>query len=298
MNTIKKLAAVGIILFSACSPEEKSFDASGSFEAIETIISSEVSGTILELNIEEGQEIQRGYQVAVIDSVQLHLKKAQLEAKYMAILSKSPDIAIQLSALESQLATAEKEKLRISNLLQGDAATKKQLDDINANIEVIKKQIAAQKSTLNITRDGISKDANSIQIQIAQIEDQLKRSRIINPLNGTVLAKYAQKNEITSMGKPIYKIADLSNLTLRAYITGDQLAKIKLNQKVKVLTDNGDGGFNETEGTVTWINDKAEFTPKTIQTKDERANLVYAIKVNVVNDGTYKIGMYGEIKFS
>ena len=298
MNTIKKLTAVGIILFSACSPEEKSFDASGSFEAIETIISSEVSGTILELNIEEGQEIQRGYQVAVIDSVQLHLKKAQLEAQYMAILSKSPDIAIQLSALESQLATAEKEKLRISNLLQGDAATKKQLDDINANIEVIKKQIAAQKSTLNITRDGISKDANSIQIQIEQIDDQLKRSRIINPLNGTVLAKYAQENEITSMGKPIYKIADLSNLTLRAYITGDQLAKIKLNQKVKVLTDNGDGGFNETEGTVTWINDKAEFTPKTIQTKDERANLVYAIKVNVANDGTYKIGMYGEIKFS
>ena len=298
MNTIKKLTAVGIILFSACSPEEKSFDASGSFEAIETIISSEVSGTILELNIEEGQEIQRGYQVAVIDSVQLHLKKAQLEAQYMAILSKSPDIAIQLSALESQLATAEKEKLRISNLLQGDAATKKQLDDINANIEVIKKQIAAQKSTLNITRDGISKDANSIQIQIEQIDDQLKRSRIINPLNGTVLAKYAQENEITSMGKPIYKIADLSNLTLRAYITGDQLAKIKLNQKVKVLTDNGDGGFNETEGTVTWINDKAEFTPKTIQTKAERANLVYAIKVNVVNDGTYKIGMYGEIKFS
>ena len=298
MNTIKKLTAVGIILFSACSPEEKSFDASGSFEAIETIISSEVSGTILELNIEEGQEIQRGYQVAVIDSVQLHLKKAQLEAQYMAILSKSPDIAIQLSALESQLATAEKEKLRISNLLQGDAATKKQLDDINANIEVIKKQIAAQKSTLNITRDGISKDANSIQIQIEQIDDQLKRSRIINPLNGTVLAKYAQENEITSMGKPIYKIADLSNLTLRAYITGDQLAKIKLNQKVKVLTDNGEGGFNETEGTVTWINDKAEFTPKTIQTKDERANLVYAIKVNVANDGTYKIGMYGEIKFS
>jgi HlyD family secretion protein len=298
MNTIKKLTAVGIILFSACSPEEKSFDASGSFEAIETIISSEVSGTILELNIEEGQVIPRGYAVAVIDSVQLYLKKSQLEAQYQAILSKSPDIAIQLSALESQLATAEKEKLRISNLLQGDAATKKQLDDINANIEVIKKQIAAQKSTLNITRDGISKDANSIQIQIEQINDQLKRSRIINPLNGTVLAKYAQENEITSMGKPIYKIADLSNLTLRAYITGDQLAKIKLNQKVKVLTDNGDGGFNETEGTVTWINDKAEFTPKTIQTKDERANLVYAIKVNVANDGTYKIGMYGEIKFS
>ena len=298
MNTIKKIAAVAIVVFSACTPEEKAFDASGSFEAIETIISSEVSGTILELNIEEGQEIQRGHEVAVIDSVQLYLKKSQLEAQYQAILSKSPDIAIQLSALESQLATAEKEKLRISNLLQGDAATKKQLDDINANIEVIKKQIAAQKSTLNITRDGISKDANSIQIQIEQIDDQLKRSRIINPLNGTVLAKYAQENEITSMGKPIYKIADLSNLTLRAYITGDQLAKIKLNQKVKVLTDNGDGGFNETEGTVTWINDKAEFTPKTIQTKAERANLVYAIKVNVVNDGTYKIGMYGEIKFS
>jgi HlyD family secretion protein len=297
MNTIKKIAAVAIVVFSACTPEEKAFDASGSFEAIETIISSEISGTIMELNIEEGQIIQNGHLVAIIDSVQLYLKKAQLEAQYIAILSRSPDLTIQLSALESQLATAEKEKLRISNLLKGDAATKKQLDDINANIEVIKKQIAAQKSSLNITKDGISKDANSIRIQIEQIEDQLKRSRIINPVNGTVLAKYAQENEVTSMGKPIYKIADLSNLTLRAYISGNQLSKIKLNQKVSVLTDDGDGGFRETEGTVTWINDKAEFTPKTIQTKDERANLVYAIKVNVSNDGTFKIGMYGEVNF-
>lgn len=298
MNTIKNMAVAAIFLISACSTEEKSFDASGSFEAIETIISSEVSGKILELNIEEGQILENGYLVGVIDSVQLYLKKAQLEAQYTAILSRSPDVPIQLSALESQLATAEKEKIRISNLLQGDAATKKQLDDINANIEVLKKQIVAQKSNLNNTKDGISLDANSIQIQIQQIEDQLKRSCIINPVNGTVLAKYARENEITSIGKPIYKIADLSTLTLRAYISGNQLTKIKLNQKVMVRTDNGDGGFMETEGTITWISDKAEFTPKTIQTKEERANMVYAIKVNVANDGTYKIGMYGEIKFS
>lgn len=298
MRTIKKTAVAAIFLLAACSPEEKSFDASGSFEAIETIISSEVSGKILELNIEEGQILENGYLVGAIDSVQLYLKKAQLEAQYTAILSRSPDVAIQLSALESQLANAEKEKIRISNLLQGDAATKKQLDDINANIEVLKKQIVAQKSSLNNTKEGISKDANSIQIQIQQIEDQVKRSRIINPVNGTVLAKYARENEITSIGKPIYKIADLSTLTLRAYISGNQLTKIKLNQKVKVRTDNGDGGFKETEGTITWISDKAEFTPKTIQTKEERANMVYAIKVNVANDGTYKIGMYGEIKFS
>nr|MBI1229534.1 HlyD family efflux transporter periplasmic adaptor subunit [Cytophagales bacterium] len=298
MHTFKKLAAVVTLIVSACDHEEKFFDASGSFEAIETIISSEVSGKITELNIEEGQLLQDGYLVGVIDSVQLYLKKAQLEVQYNAILSKSPDIAIQLSALESQLATAEKEKLRISNLVKGDAATKKQLDDINASIDVIKTQIAAQKSTLTISREGITNDANAIQIQIQQIEDQLKRSRIINPVSGTVLAKYAQENEITSVGKPIYKIADLSNLILRVYITGDQLSKIKLNQQVKVLTDNGDGGFKETDGIITWINDKAEFTPKTIQTKDERAKMVYAIKINVANDGSYKIGMYGEIKFS
>jgi HlyD family secretion protein len=182
-------------------------------------------------------------------------------------------------------------------LVKGDAATPKQLDDINAQIEVLKKQIEAQQSTLSISSEGLGKDVVPLQVQIEQLNDQLAKCSIINPTNGTVLAKYAEANEMTAAGKPLYKIADLSNIILRAYITGNQLPQVKLNQQVKVLTDDGKGGYKETQGTIIWINSKAEFTPKTIQTKDERANMVYAIKVKVKNDGAYKVGMYGEIKF-
>jgi HlyD family secretion protein len=222
--------------------------------------------------------------IGYIDSTQLYLKKKQLETQIKALLSKKPNISVQLSALQSQLATAEKEKIRIANLVKGDAATTKQLDDINANIEVIKKQIEAQKSSLEISSEGIGKDATPIYVQIEQLNDQLAKCNIINPINGTVLTKYSEVNEMTSSGKALYKIADLSTIILRAYITGNQLPQVKLNQKVKVNTDDGKGGFKETEGTIIWINDKSEFTPKTIQTKDERANMVYAVKVKVVND--------------
>lgn len=299
MTKIKTITtAVSIILLmSACNNNKTSFDASGSFEAEETIISSEASGTIKQFNIEEGQTLKTGETIGYVDSTQLYLKKKQLETQIKALLSKKPNISVQLSALQSQLATAEKEKIRITNLVKGDAATSKQLDDINANIEVIKKQIEAQKSTLEISSEGIGKDATPLYVQIEQLNDQLEKCKITNPINGTVLAKYAEQNEMTSPGKALYKIADLSTIILRAYISGNQLPQVKLNQKVKVATDDGKGGFKETEGVIIWINDKAEFTPKTIQTKDERANMVYAIKIKVANDGTYKIGMYGEIKF-
>ncbi len=299
MTNIKTIAiAVStIFLMTACNNNKPSFDASGSFEAEETIISSEASGTIKQFNIEEGQTLKAGQSIGYIDSTQLYLKKKQLETQIKALLSKKPNISVQLSALQSQLATAEKEKIRIANLVKGDAATTKQLDDINASIEVIKKQIEAQKSSLEISSEGIGKDATPLYVQIEQLNDQLAKCNIINPTNGTVLSKYAEQNEMASIGKALYKIADLSTIILRAYISGNQLPQVKLNQKVKVSTDDGKGGFKETEGTIFWINDKAEFTPKTIQTKDERANMVYAIKVKVVNDGSYKIGMYGEIKF-
>jgi len=299
MYKIKTIAlAAGLaISLTACNPNPVSFDASGSFEAEETIISSEATGTIRQLNLEEGQTLEAGQTIGYIDSLQLYLKKKQLEAQVTAILGKKPNIPIQLSALQEQLRTAERERIRIVNLVKGDAATPKQLDDANAQIEVLKKQIDAQQSALSISSEGISKDVVPLQIQIVQLNDQLARCNIINPINGTVLSKYAEANEMTATGKPLYKIADLSNLILRAYITGNQLPQVKLNQTVKVLTDNGKGGYKETTGTIIRINDKAEFTPKTIQTKDERANMVYAIKVNVKNDGTYKIGMYGAIKF-
>jgi len=285
-----------ILGLAACNNESK-FDASGSFEAVEVIISAEANGTIREFAIEEGQTLQAGQYIGYIDSIQLFLKKKQTESQMEALLAKKPNIAVQLSALQEHLKTAEVEKKRVASLVQSDAATTKQLDDINAQIEVIKKQIDAQKSTLDISSEGINKDILSLQVQVEQLDDQLRKCKIVNPLTGTILTKYAEQNEMAVAGKALYKIADLSTIILRAYISANQLPQVKLNQKVKVHTDDGSGGFREDEGTITWISDKAEFTPKTIQTKDERANMVYAIKIKMKNDGTFKIGMYGEINF-
>jgi HlyD family secretion protein len=286
------------ILFGtvSCKKQQAPYDASGTFEAEETIISAEASGVIKQFDLEEGQQLNAGQLIGYIDTTQLYLKKQQLKSQVTAVLSRKPDIPVQVATLQEQLRTAEREKTRITKLVAADAATTKQLDDANAQIEVIKKQISALESSLQISSSGISKDATPVEIQIAQLEDQLNKSRIINPFNGTVLTKYAEPNEMAAPGKPLYKIADLSTIILRAYITGDQLPLIKLNQRVKVLTDNDKGGYNETTGVITWISSKAEFTPKTIQTKDERANLVYAIKIDVKNNGYYKIGMYGEVK--
>ncbi|RXK86585.1 HlyD family secretion protein [Filimonas effusa] len=296
ISTITFLTAA--LLFSAsCSRNQDKFDASGSFEAEETIISAEAQGVLKAFDIEEGMDLQAGQHIGYIDSVQLYLKKKQLEAQIVAAIGKKPDITVQLSSLHEQLKTAETEKIRTQNLVKGDAATPKQLDDINAQVVVLKKQIEAQRSSLTISSEGINKDVIPLQIQIEQLEDQLNKCTLINPVNGTVLTKYAEVDEIATTGKPLYKIADLSEIILRVYITGDQLALVKLNQSVKVLTDDGKGAYNEAQGRVSWISSKAEFTPKTIQTKDERANMVYAIKVKVKNDGRYKIGMYGEIKF-
>lgn len=295
--SIFSIAVALASLLSSCNNKESRFDASGSFEAEETIISSESSGTIKAFSIEEGDVLQVGQSIGYIDSTQLHLKKKQLLAQITALQSRKPNIPVQLAALEAQLQNAEKEKVRIENMIKGNAATTKQLDDINANIIVLKTQIQAQKTTLQSSSNSISKDVDQLRVQIEQINDQLKRCQIISPMGGTVLAKYAEANEMAAPGKALYKIADLNNIILRTYISGDQLPQIQLNQKVTVATDDGEGGFKETEGSISWINDKAEFTPKTIQTKNERANMVYAVKIKVKNDGSYKIGMYGEIKF-
>lgn len=299
MNPLKVLIIASIIVIglSGCMHQDLSFDASGAFETEETIISSEATGVIKQLTIEEGQPLKTGQIIGYIDSIQLHLKKEQIMAEVTALLGGKPDISIQLSALQEQLSNAEKNRNRIANLVEGKAATGKQLDDMNTQVAVLKKQIEALKSSLNISTNGINKNVVPLQLQMAQLNDQINKCKIINPINGTVLVKYAEANEMATIGKPLYKIADLSVIFLRAYITGNQLPQIKLNQKVTVLTDDGKGGYKKTKGIITWINDKAEFTPKTIQTKDERANLVYAIKVKVKNNGTYKIGMYGEIKF-
>ena len=291
------IIAISLFGLIACKSSKNNFDASGAFETEETIISAEASGTIKQFTVEEGQPLKAGQVIGFIDSTQLYLKKKQLETQIRSTLSQRPNINAQIAALKVQLKTAEKEQQRFSNLVKADAATQKQLDDITSQVEVIRKQIEAQESALGITSESIFQQTNPLQVQIEQVNDQLLKCRIINPMNGVVLTKYAEQNEMAIQGKALYKIADLSSLYLRAYITGAQLMQLKLNQTVKVMVDADAESYKEYEGTVTWISDKAEFTPKTIQTKDERANMVYAIKIKVKNDGLLKIGMYGEVKF-
>lgn len=285
------------ILLWSCQSSKNEHDASGTFEAIETIVSAEASGTIKTLNIEEGQTLKSGEVIGYIDSTQLYLKKKQLLAQINAVLSKKPNISAQLAALQVQLKQSEHEQQRITNLLKSEAATQKQMDDVNAQVDIIKKQIDAQQSSLGILSTGLNEETLPVQAQIEQLNDQLSKCKITNPLSGTVLSKYAETNEMTTTGKALYKIADLSSIVLRSYITSDQLSSIKLNQTIKVLVDDTDGKYKEYTGQIEWISSKAEFTPKTIQTKDERANLVYAVKIKIKNDGYLKIGMYADVKF-
>lgn len=285
-------------LFVGCSGSKNDFEASGTFEAEGTIISAEATGVIRQFDVEEGQELTAGQIIGYIDSTQLYLKKRQLESQIRALQGRKPNIAVQLSALQAQLQTAQTERTRLEKLVAGDAATQKQLDDVNAQIEVLKKQINAQQSSLKISSDGISDDVATLQVQIEQLEDQLAKHRLTAPQNGTVLAKIAKVNELTTVGKPLYKIADLQNITFRAFVTSAQLTQLKIGQNVRVFADFGEKKRREYNGTISWISDKSEFTPKNIQTQDERANLVYAVKITVKNDGYLKIGMYGEVNFN
>jgi len=293
---IGSFMALATILFS-CSNGNGEFDATGTFESEEVIVSSEATGKLLEFDVEEGMILKKDQVVGLVDTTQLHLKKKQLQSTIKSVLSKQPDIPTQLAAIQEQISTAEREKIRIENLVSSNAATTKQLDDINSQLDVLNKQYDATKSSLTITKQGIRSETLPLIAQVEQIQDQINKSIIKNPIDGTVLTRYAKQDEITSGGKALYKIADLSEMILRAYINGDQLGQVKLDQKVKVYVDKGDGEQKELDGEIYWVSSKAEFTPKTIQTKDERANLVYAIKVRVKNDGYLKIGMYGEVKF-
>lgn len=283
-------------LCGSCRSDKNDFDATGSFEAVEYMISSEVAGKVDALYLEEGQQIDSGIVVIRIDSTQLALKKRQLEAQLQALQKRRPDIPVQLSSLQQQLQTAEREQERMRKLVAGNAGTRKQLDDATAAVELIRRQINAQRSSLSGSYEGADADISALYAQLQQVEDQLARCTIINPVSGTVLGRYIEQYEIAAPGKALYKIADLSTLTLRAYVSGNQLPAIRLNQSVTVSTDDGKGGFTQEKGVITWISDKAEFTPKTVQTKDERADMVYAVKIRVVNKGNLKIGMYGQIK--
>ncbi len=282
------------LIFSSCSNNDDRSDAYGNFEATEITVSAEANGKLLEFNIEEGQTIDEGETVGYIDTVQLDLKKQQLKQQKNAVRTKYNNVFSQVSVLQQEKKNALIEKNRIENLIKDEAAPEKQLDDINARINVIDKQIVSVKSQNSTTFQEIK----TIDTQIDQLADQISKSEIRNPIKGTVLMKLSEPSEIVNYGKPLYKIADLSIMELRVYVSGDQFPSIKIGQEVTVIVDKTKKENRTLKGTISWISSEAEFTPKLIQTKEERVNLVYAVKVRVKNDGTLKIGMPGEIMFN
>lgn len=293
----RELSILSLILISfACSRDSGIYDASGSFETTEIIVSSEVGGKILELNINEGDLVEGGTVLGQIDTVQLWLKKRQILATVRALEARRPQVGKQIAAIEEQISVQTTEKERVERLLKAGAATGKQLDDINASLSILNKQLDAQRSSLTNTSGGITEDAAALMIQVEQINDQLQRSRITSPIRGVILAKYAEVGEVTGAGRPIFKVADMEHMILKAYITSDILTMVKLGQTVKIFADFGADSSREYEGRIVWMSDKAEFTPKTIQTRSERDNLVYAVKIAVTNDGFLKLGMYGGVK--
>lgn len=287
-----------LALFSACGNGAPKYDATGTFETTEVLVSAEASGRLLYFDIEEGMLLKAGEEVGVVDTVQLYLKKLQLEASIKSVEEQRPDILKQVAATKEQISAAQRERNRVANLLKVGAANQKQLDDAEDQLEVLRKQLVAQNSTLSNSHQSLTWQSSSVGIQVAQVEDQLKKCHITSPITGTVLAKYAEVGELTAMGTPLFKVADTEQMYLRAYITSEQLSQVKLGQKVTVFSDYGTDEHKQYPGVVTWISDTSEFTPKTILTKNERANLVYAVKIAVHNDGLLKIGMYGGVEFS
>jgi HlyD family secretion protein len=294
MNKIVLLLAV-LFLLSNCGKKKGNYDASGTFEATEILVSSQVAGQVMTFGIEEGQSLKAGEPVGLVDTVQLYLKKKQLLAGMKAVDSRSYNISLQIASLKQQIEKQQTELARFGNLLKFNAATQKQVDDIQSSIDVLQRQLAAQTESLQNNNKSVSAESLSIQAQVEQIDDMIRKSIISSPIDGIVLEKYVEKGEIVGQGKALFKIADLDRIFLRAYITADQLNRLKLNQEVSVFADFGKKEMKSYPGTITWISGKAEFTPRTILTKDERANLVYAVKVAVKNDGYLKIGMYGEL---
>ncbi len=301
MHNIMKLSSIlwlpALLLLASCQEQSETADAYGNFEARELIVSAEANGQLLSFTAEEGRQLQAGQQVGLIDTTQLHLQREQLKASIRAVIGKTKTVQPQIDVLLEQKENLKREEKRLAALVADSAATPKQLDDIQGQIEVVEKQIKATRSQNQELNQGILAEIAPLEAQIAQIEDLIRRSYIINPINGTVLLKLAEPYEMAAVGKPLYTIAGLEELELRAYVSGEQLPQIQLGQEVKISIDEDEEKNRSLPGTISWIADDAEFTPKTIQTKKERVNLVYAIKVRVKNDGSLKIGMPGEVAF-
>ena len=324
MKKILSLASIAIIM-AACGNKEKEYDATGTFEATEVTVSAKSTGELKLFNVAEGEQVENGNVVGRIDAIQLQLKKEQLEttrgqlnankrqmaSSRKANNSRQLDLERQVASIRQQIANAQRERQRFTELVRDGAVPRKQLDDINYQIKVLEKQLEAtsdqirsnnasladQNAGISAQIDGIDSQVAGLEAQIRQIEDQIANTEITAPFTGTVLEKYVEPNEFVTTGKPLFKIADTQNMFMRAYVTSAQLQNIKVGQKVKVFADYGNGQKKAYDGTISWISSRSEFTPKTIVTDDERADLVYAVKIAIKNDGYAKIGMYGEVKF-
>ena len=288
-NYILGISVIAFGLFS-CGDNNGKADGYGNFEATEITISAENNGKLIQFKLEEGDLLKQDQFIGYIDTIPLALQREQLEVSKAVISSKSKGVLSQIAVLNSRLKTANTNKSRIENLIRDNAGTQKQLDDVTGEIDVIRNQMRS----VEIQNAPVVNELKTIDVQIKQIDDQIQKSKIINPVNGTVLTKYAEPNEITAFGIPLYKIADLNTMQLRVYISETELANIKIGQEVTVKIDDSDS-MKSYKGTVTWIASEAEFTPKIIQTKEERVALVYAVKVDVINDGSLKIGMPAEM---
>jgi len=290
------LASWSLILL-ACGNNEKDYDATGTFEATEVTVSAEQSGTLLKFTISEGDQLSQDAEVGLIDTTQVWLKIQQTCATKEVYQSQKPDMEKQIAATRQQLAKARQDQQRYTELVADGAAPTKMLDDATNQVKVLERQLEAQMSSLSTSTNALGKQMAATDVQVSQLQDQLRKCHITAPITGTVLEKYAEQGEFVAPGKPLFKMADTEQMFIRAYVTSAQLQRVKVGQQAKVFADYGNGQRKEYDGTVTWISSKSEFTPKTILTDDERANLVYALKVAVRNDGYVKIGMYGEVRF-
>jgi HlyD family secretion protein len=284
-------------MLAACSTREKEYDATGTFEATETTVFAEQSGALLKLEVNEGDELDMGREVGLIDTTQTWLKILQLGATKEVYQSQKPDMERQIAATRQQLAKARQEEQRYRELVADGASPSKMLDDAVSQVKVLQRQLEAQISSLSTSTRALDKQKAATDVQVSQLRDMLRKCHIVTPTGGTVLEKYVERGEFVAIGKPLFKMADVQNMYLRAYVTSSQLKDLKIGQKVKVFADYGDKQKKTYEGTIAWISSRSEFTPKTILTDDERADLVYAVKVAIKNDGYVKIGMYGEVKF-
>ena len=292
---MKKIMYIALAVLAVSCGKEAEFDAQGTFEATEVVVSSEASGRIMRLDAEEGTQVLANAVVGEVDSLQLDLQRKQLIAQRSALLGSRPDVQKQVATIKEQIAKQKVELVRFANMLKDGATTQKQYDDMEAHLRVLESQLDATLSTLTKNTVTINNNSAALEAQILALEDRIAKCRVVSPVGGTVLVKYAEVGELATMGKPLFKVADLDKMYLRAYFTSEQLAKVKLGDTVKVIADFGAEERFEYEGTITWIASESEFTPKTIQTKDSRANLVYAVKIAVKNDGRLKIGLAGEV---